>query len=254
MPAFRYEAVDPGGATRKGVVNADSARAARSDLRSQGLVPIVVDAITAQVDELGQARRRSFGDRLSTVELSLFTRQLASLLEASLPLEQAFTALLEQAERTYVRDLIASIRSEIMGGASLSDALAQHPRDFADIYRALVASGEQIGQLSRVLSRLADYIERRNSLVQKVRLAFTYPAIVTVVAFAIVIFLLTYVVPQIVSVFANTKQKLPLLTVVMLSISDFVRNYGLIVAAVVVALFYAWRTALKNPDIKLRWH
>ena len=254
MPAFRYEAVDSLGATRKGVVNADSARAARSDLRTQGLVPIAVDAIASQLDASGETRRRGFGDRLSTVELSLFTRQLASLLEASLPLEQAFTALLEQAERSYVRDLIASIRSEIMAGASLSDALAQHPRDFADIYRALVASGEQIGQLSRVLSRLADYIERRNSLVQKVRLAFTYPAIVTVVAFAIVIFLLTYVVPQIVSVFANTKQKLPLLTVIMLGISDFVRSYGLIVAAVVVALFYLWRTALKNPDVKLRWH
>ena len=254
MPAFRYEAVDTLGATRKGVLNADSARAARSDLRTQGLVPIMVDAIASQVDESGQGRRRGLGDRLSTVELSLFTRQLASLLEASLPLEQAFTALLEQAERTYVRDLIASIRSEIMGGASLSDALGQHPRDFADIYRALVASGEQIGQLAKVLSRLADYIERRNSLVQKVRLAFTYPAIVTVVAFAIVIFLLTYVVPQIVSVFANTKQKLPLPTVVMLAISDFVRHYGLIVAGVVIALFWTWRRALKNPVIKMRWH
>ncbi|TFW06577.1 type II secretion system protein GspF [Oxalobacteraceae bacterium OM1] len=254
MPAFRYEAVDPGGATRKGVVNADSARAARSDLRSQGLVPIVVDAITAQVDELGQARRRSFGDKLSTVELALFTRQLASLLEASLPLEQAFSALLEQAERPYVRDLVASIRSEVMGGSSLSDALARHPRDFTDIYRALVTSGEQIGQLARVLSRLADYIERRNALVQKVRLAFMYPAIVTVVAFAIVIFLLTYVVPQIVSVFANTKQKLPLLTVIMLAISDFVRSYGWIVAIVLIAGFIAWRSALKNPDIKYRWH
>jgi general secretion pathway protein F len=254
VPAFRYEAVDAGGATRKGVVNADSARAARSDLRNQGLVPIAVDTIAAQLDEAGQTRRRAFGDRLSNTELSLFTRQLSSLLEASLPLEQAFTALLEQAERPYVRDLIASIRSDIMGGASLSDTLAQHPRDFADIYRALVASGEQIGQLARVLSRLADYIERRNALVQKVKLAFTYPAIVTVVAFAIVIFLLTYVVPQIVSVFANTKQKLPLLTVVMLAISDFVRNYGWIVLLAVIGLIVAWRTALKDPGIKMRWH
>ena len=155
---------------------------------------------------------------------------MASLLEAGLPLEQAFTALLEQAERPYVRDLIASIRSEVIGGAALSDVLGRHPRDFAEIYRALVASGEQIGQLSRVLSRLADYIERRNALVQKVRLAFTYPAFVTVVAFSIVIFLLSYVVPQIVSVFANTKQKLPVLTIVMLAVSDFVRNYGIVVA------------------------
>ena len=254
MPAFSYEAVDSIGTAKKGVVNADSARAARADLRSQGLIPISVDAITTQLDEAGQAKRGGFGDHLSTVELALFTRQLSSLLEASLPLEQAFSALLEQAERTYVRDLIASIRSEVMAGASLSDALAQHPRDFADIYRALVASGEQIGQLARVLSRLSDYIERRNALVQKVKLAFTYPAIVTVVAFLIVIFLLTYVVPQIVSVFANTKQKLPLLTTMMLAVSDFVRDYGWVVLLLVIALAYAWRRALKDPAIKLRWH
>jgi general secretion pathway protein F len=255
LPAFRYEAVDAGGSTKKGVLNADSARAARADLRSQSLVPISVEAIAAQVDAAtGQARSRAFGDKLSTVEIALFTRQLASLLEAGLPLEQSFTALLEQAERTYVRDLIASIRSEVMAGSSLSDALAQHPRDFPDIYRALVASGEQIGQLSRVLSRLADYIERRNSLVQKVRLAFTYPAIVTVVAFAIVIFLLTYVVPQIVSVFANTKQKLPFLTVMMLAISDFVRNYGWMVAVAIIGAWLVWRRMLRNPAVKRRWH
>ena len=254
MPAFRYEAVDAAGASKKGVVNADSARSARADLRSQGLVPIKVDAISAQVDASGATSRRGFGEKLSTTELALFTRQLASLLEAGLTLEQAFTALLEQAERPYVRDLVASIRSEVMGGSSLSDALSRHPRDFQEIYRALVASGEQIGQLSRVLSRLADYIERRNALVQKVKLAFTYPAIVTVVAFLIVIFLLTYVVPQIVSVFANTKQKLPLLTVIMLAISDFVRNYGFIVLGIAIAAGVMVRKMLQNPDIKLRWH
>jgi len=254
MPAFRYEAVDAAGATKKGVVNADSARSARADLRSQGLVPIKVDAIESQVDASGATARRGFGEKLSTTELALFTRQLASLLEAGLPLEQAFTALLEQAERQYVRDLVASIRSEVMGGSSLSDALSRHPRDFQEIYRALVASGEQIGQLSRVLSRLADYIERRNALVQKVKLAFTYPAIVTVVAFLIVIFLLTYVVPQIVSVFANTKQKLPLLTVIMLAISDFVRSYGFAVLGILIAAGFVVRRMLQNPDVKLRWH
>jgi len=254
MPAFRYEAVDAGGATKKGVVNADSPRSARADLRTQGLTPLSVEQIAAQVDESGAARSRGFGERLSQIELALFTRQLASLLEAGLPLEQAFTALLEQAERPYVRDLIASIRSEVMGGVSFSSALSRHPRDFAEIYRALVSSGEQIGQLARVLSRLADYIERRNSLVQKVRLAFTYPAIVTVVAFAIVIFLLTYVVPQIVSVFANTKQKLPFLTVMMLAISDFVRAYGIYVAILLAGAFWLWRRALRNPDLKRRWH
>ncbi|MGA7595247.1 MAG: type II secretion system inner membrane protein GspF [Gallionella sp.] len=254
MPAFSYEAVDAAGASKTGVVNADSARAARSDLRAQGLVPLSVVTIETQLDAAGATKRGAFGDHLSTVELALFTRQLASLLEASLPLEQALSALLEQAERNYTRDLIASIRSEVMGGASLSDALARHPRDFADIYRALVSSGEQIGQLAKVLSRLADYIERRNALVQKVRLAFTYPAIVTVVAFLIVIFLLTYVVPQIVSVFANTKQKLPFLTTVMLDVSDFVRHYGWFVLLAVIVLGFAWRRALKNPAIRMRWH
>ncbi len=254
MPAFRYEAVDAGGATKKGVVNADSPRSARADLRTQGLTPLNVEQIAAQVDDAGVARSRGFGERLSQVELALFTRQLASLLEAGLPLEQAFTALLEQAERPYVRDLIASIRSEVIGGVAFSSALSRHPRDFAEIYRALVSSGEQIGQLARVLSRLADYIERRNALVQKVRLAFTYPAIVTVVAFAIVIFLLTYVVPQIVSVFANTKQKLPFLTVMMLAISDFVRAYGIYVGILLIGAFWMWRRALRNPDLKRRWH
>ena len=254
MAAFRYEAVDAGGDTTKGVVSADSAKLARADLRAQGLLPLKVDLIAQQQDVAGNAHRRGFGEHLSTLEIALFTRQLASLLEASLPLEQALTALLEQAERTYQRDLIASVRSAVVGGSSLSDALASHPRDFAEIYRALVASGEQIGQLSRVLSRLADYIERRNALLQKVKLAFTYPAIVTVVAFIIVIFLLTYVVPQIVSVFANTKQKLPLLTVLMLATSDFVRHYGWMVVLILIALFYGWRSALKNPATKLRWH
>lgn len=254
MTAFRYEAVDSVGTSRKGVLDADSARAARAELRAQGMVPLKVDAIATQIDDAGHTRSARLGDRLSTNELALFTRQLASLLEASLPLEQAFSALLEQAERPYLRDLVASIRSEVMGGSSLSSALGRHPRDFADIYRALVASGEQIGQLSTVLSRLADYIERRNALVQKVKLAFTYPAIVTAVAFIIVIFLLTYVVPQIVSVFANTKQKLPLLTVLMLGVSDFVRHYGWMVAIALVSAVFIWRNALKNPDIKMRWH
>ncbi|MBY0571278.1 MAG: type II secretion system F family protein, partial [Burkholderiaceae bacterium] len=254
MPAFRYEAIDSHGSSSTGVLNADSARAARSDLRAQGLVPVLVEAINNNADGGARQRRSFFSERLSSVELALFTRQLASLLEAGLPLEQSLTALLEQSERTFIRDIIASVRSEVMAGAALSDALKQHPDDFADIYCALVASGEQIGHLARVLSRLADYIERRNALVQKVKLAFTYPAIVTVVAFAIVIFLLTYVVPQIVSVFANTKQKLPLLTVLMLAVSDFVRVYGWLVALLGVAAFSVWRLALKNPEIKMRWH
>jgi general secretion pathway protein F len=254
MPAFKYEAVDSEGDARHGIVHADSARAARSDLRSQGLLPLSVDELEGREQTAGGTQRRRFGERLSNVERGLFTRQLSSLLQAGLPLEQALSALVEQAERPYVRNLLGAIRSEVMSGSALSVALSHHPRDFVEIYRALVASGEETGQLSTVLTRLADYLERRNALVQKIRLAFTYPAIVTLVAFIIVIFLLTYVVPQIVSVFANTKQKLPMLTVVMLAVSNFVRSYGWIVA--VVAAIGAWlcRRALANPHTRRSWH
>lgn len=251
MPAFRYEAADAAGKTDKGVIEADSARQARTLLRARGLTPLLVDALGAQ------ATKRSgsgFGKRLSAQENALVTRQLASLLIAGLPLDEALAALADQAERAYVHELLAAIRAEVVGGSSLSVALAQHPKDFPDIYRALVSAGEHSGNLGLVLSRLADYIESRNALTSKIKLAFTYPAIVTVVAFAIVIFLLSYVVPQVVSVFANTKQKLPTLTIIMLWLSDFVRNWGWLAAIVLVALGVLTRNLLKQPALRLSWH
>jgi len=251
MPAFRYEAADAAGKTDKGVIEADSARQARTVLRARGLTPLLVDALGAQATKRGGS---SFGKRLSAQENALVTRQLASLLIAGLPLDEALSALADQAERPYVGELLASIRAEVVGGSSLSVALAQHPKDFPDIYRALVSAGEHSGNLGLVLSRLADYIESRNALTAKIKLAFTYPAIVTVVAFAIVIFLLSYVVPQVVSVFANTKQKLPTLTVVMLWLSDFVRNWGWLAAIVLVVLGLLIRNLLKQPALRLSWH
>ncbi|WP_104657372.1 type II secretion system inner membrane protein GspF [Ralstonia insidiosa] len=251
MPAFRYEAADAAGKTDKGVIEADSARQARTVLRARGLTPLVVDALGAQATKRGGS---SFGKRLSAQENALVTRQLASLLVAGLPLDEALAALADQAERAYVGELLAAIRAEVVGGSSLSVALAQHPKDFPDIYRALVSAGEHSGNLGLVLTRLADYIESRNALTSKIKLAFTYPAIVTVVAFAIVIFLLSYVVPQVVSVFANTKQKLPTLTIIMLWLSDFVRNWGWLAAIVLVVLGLLIRNLLKQPALRLSWH
>jgi len=250
MPAFRYEAADATGKTDKGVIEADSARQARTLLRARGLTPLLVDALGAQATK----RSSSFGKRLSAQENALVTRQLASLLVAGLPLDEALAALADQAERAYVGELLAAIRAEVVGGSSLSVALAQHPKDFPDIYRALVSAGEHSGNLGLVLSRLADYIESRNALTSKIKLAFTYPAIVTVVAFAIVIFLLSYVVPQVVSVFANTKQKLPTLTIIMLWLSDFVRNWGWLAAIVLAAIGVLIRNLLKQPALRLSWH
>ena len=251
MPAFRYEAADATGKTDKGVIEADSARQARTLLRARGLTPLLVDVLGAQATKRSGS---SFGKRLSAQENALVTRQLASLLVAGLPLDEALAALADQAERAYVGELLAAIRAEVVGGSSLSVALAQHPKDFPDIYRALVSAGEHSGNLGLVLSRLADYIESRNALTSKIKLAFTYPAIVTVVAFAIVIFLLSYVVPQVVSVFANTKQKLPTLTIIMLWLSDFVRNWGWLAAIVLVAIGVLIRNLLKQPALRLSWH
>lgn len=253
MPAFRYEAADAAGKTDRGVIEADSPRQARSQLRARGLTPLTVDAL-AGAGLAPRSGSQLFARKLSTQEQALFTRQLASLIVAGLPLDEALGALADQAERAYVHELLAGIRAEVMGGSSLSVALAQHPRDFPDIYRALVSAGEHSGHLGLVLERLAGYIESRNTLASKIRLAFTYPAIVTVVAFAIVIFLLSYVVPQVVSVFANTKQKLPTLTIIMLALSDFVRNWWWAALAVIAVAAFAIRSVLKQPAVRLEWH
>src|ERR1700744_2072196 len=212
MPAFRFEAIDAAGKAQKGVLDADSARGARTQLRTQGLTPLVVEpAATRTRGERSQ--RLSLGRKLSQREQAILTRQLASL-----PLDEALAVLTEQSERDYIRELMAAIRAEVLGGHSLANALSQHPKDFPDIYRALVAAGEHTGKLGLVLSRLADYIEQRNALKQKIVLAFTYPTIVTIIAFGIVTFLLSYVVPQVVRVFASTKQKLRILPVLMMGL------------------------------------
>ncbi|WP_059410836.1 type II secretion system inner membrane protein GspF [Cupriavidus basilensis] len=253
MPAYRYEAVDAAGKTDRGVIEADSPKQARGQLRARGLTPLNVDPL-AGAGGVQKSSTASFVRRLSTQEQALFTRQLASLIVAGLPLDEALAALADQAERRYVHELLAGIRAEVMGGSSLSLALQQHPRDFPDIYRALVSAGEHSGHLGLVLEKLADYIETRNTLTSKIRLAFTYPAIVTVVAFAIVIFLLSYVVPQVVSVFANTKQKLPTLTIIMLALSDFVRNWWWAALAFIVAVSLGIRSLLRQPGVRLSWH
>ncbi|MCA3866330.1 MAG: type II secretion system F family protein, partial [Burkholderia sp.] len=252
MSAFRYEAIDPTGRTLKGVLEADSARAGRSHLRTQGLTPLVVELAAQRLH--GQRHQRlSLGRKLSQREQAIITRQLASLLVAGLPLDESLSVLSEQAEREYVRELMASIRAEVVGGHSFANALGQHPRDFPEIYRALVAAGEHTGKLGIVLSRLADYIEQSNALKQKILLAFTYPGIVTLIAFGIVTFLLSYVVPQVANVFTSTKQQLPTLTVVMLALSEFVRHWWWASLAATVAIVFAIRKVLAQDGPRLRF-
>ena len=252
MAAFRFAAADANGKEQSGVLEADSARVARQLLRGRGLVPLTVEPVLSDAQRTGA--KLALGRRLSQTELAVMTRQLASLLGAQLPVADALNVMVEQSEKQSIRELMASIRTDVLAGTSLSNALARHPRQFPDIYRALIAAGEESGKLGTVLASLADYIEERARLTQKITLAFVYPVIVTLVALLVVVGLLTYVVPQVVQVFANTKQALPFLTIALIAISDFVRNWGwLLVVVGAIAVFLVQR-ALKVDAVKLRWH
>ena len=253
MPAFRFEAATAAGRIERGVLDADSARGARSLLRERGLTPVSVAPVDTASAQGGASR--VIGGRLRDADLALATRQLASLLSARLPLERALAAVVEQAERPVVRERFAAVRSEVVGGQTLADSLAKFPRDFPEVYRALVAAGEQSGDLGLVMSRLADYVESRTALAQRVKLAFTYPVIVTLVAVAVIVALLTYVVPQVVGVFTQTKQKLPLLTVMLIAVSDFVRQWGWLLALLLAGAVVVARSMLRNsPTLRLAWH
>lgn len=249
MPAFRFEAADAAGAIDKGLIDAESARHARSLLRERGLVPLEVSAVSATPSEGAPALR----GRLRTAELTMATRQLASLLAARLPLEQALGAVIEQAERPAMRERFAAVRSEVVAGQTFSQALSRYPRDFPPVYRSLVSAGEASGDLATVMSRLADYVEARSALAQRVGLAFTYPAIVTLVAIGVITALLAYVVPQVIGVFAQSRQKLPFLTLALIALSDFVRNWGWAVALAAVAGGFGFRATLRSPSARLAW-
>lgn len=248
MPAFSFEALDDQGLTRKGVVEADTAKAARGQLRAQALVPLAVELVGDQASTGAGATGRSLFTRpvFGATALAIWTRQLAGLVSSGLPLERALTALSEEAENERQRHLVAVLRAEVNAGSTFARALQQHPREFSDIYCAVIGAGEHSGKLGLVLERLADDLEERQALKAQLVGAALYPAIVTLVAIAIVLFLVSYVVPQVASVFAGSKRALPFLTVAMLAISSFVRNYGLwaFIAIVLGAIGARWALSM----------
>lgn len=243
---FSFEALDAQGQTRKGLLEADTAKAARSLLRAQALVPLAVELV--QTGQSLDGRSASLGQRLftrpvfSATGLAIWTRQIAGLVSSGLPLERALTALSEEADDERQRHLVAALRAEVNAGATFARALSQHPREFSDIYCAVIGAGEHSGNLGLVLERLADDLEERQALKAKLVGAALYPAIVTLVAIVIVLFLVGYVVPQVASVFAGTKRALPFLTVAMLGLSAFVRSYGwvMLIAFILIALGTRW--------------
>lgn len=250
MPAYTFEALDAQGSTRKGVMEGDTARAVRSMLRSQALVPLTVEPVN------GSAASSSGGSGLNitlftsrifnATGLAIWTRQIAGLVSSGLPLERALTALTDESEDERQRNLLASLRAEVNAGSTFAKALSQHPREFSSIYTAVIGAGEQSGSLGQVLERLADDLEEQQVLKSKLIGAALYPAIVTLVAIVIVLFLVGYVVPQVANVFAGTKRALPFLTVAMLAISDFVRSYGWLMLMVIGLIAFGAKLALRN--------
>ena len=257
MPAYAFEAVDADGQPRKGVLDADTARAARGMLRAQALVPLSVEPVGAgsQQDPASTRSSRVLWQRkvFGGAGLAVWTRQLAGLVVAGLPLERALTALAEESDDEQQRHLLAELRSEVNAGSSFGKALGRHPREFTPIYTAVVAAGEQSGHLGMVLERLADDLEASQELRSKLIGAALYPAIVTLVAIVIVLFLVGYVVPQVANVFAGTRRALPWLTVAMLTLSNVVREYGWWMLLVLVVGGIVLRVSLSNEGVRQRF-
>jgi general secretion pathway protein F len=245
MPAYKFEALDAAGKPSTGLLDAENAKAARAQLRAQALVPLAVTQVASAGTSSGSGlnfKRRVF----NATSLAVWTRQLAGLVGAGLPLERALTALSEEAEDPRQRELVAHLRSEVNSGSPFARALGSAPREFDEVYRGVVAAGEQSGALGKVLERLADDLEGRQELKSKLIGATLYPAIVSLIAVVIVIFLVTYVVPQVASVFTSSKRALPALTIAMLAISSFLRNWGWAVLLLIVAGLGLLMTMLRN--------
>ena len=249
MEAFQYEALDASGRTVSGVVQAETARQARGQLRAQGLLPSTIGPVHARARaSLAWARG------ISATELSLLTRQMATLLDSGLTMEQALNALIEEAAEPKTREVLTGVKTEVTSGLSLAAALGVYEKSFPDFYRALVHGGEESGALPTVLQHLADYLDARQALRQKTSLALLYPILVSVVAILIVTGLLVYVVPQVVQVFQQSRQNLPLLTRALIALSDFLRAAWPYLLVLMGAGFAAARVTLRRPDQRLRWH
>ncbi len=254
MAAFEYQALDNKGKQHKGVLEADSSRQIRQQLRDKGWMPLSVEAANDKQEKTGLLASFSRGPSLSTPDLALITRQLATLIAAGLPIDEALKAVSEQSEKQIVKSMVLSIRSKVLEGHTLADALKEFPRAFPHLYRATVSAGEHAGHLDGVLNKLADYTESQQAAQTKIKLAALYPIILGIVAIGIVIGLLTFVLPDIVEVFVRNGQQLPGLTQLMLNISHLITDYGLLIG---IALVIAWGSfiyALKNPKFKYRYH
>ena len=246
MGAFEYTAVDAAGKESKGVLEGETARQVRQLLREKNLFPLDVAEVKEKADEGNFTI--SFGGGISSADLAMFTRQLATLVNAALPLETALKAVAEQTENPKIQSIVLSVRSRVMEGHTFADGLKDFPKAFPELYIATVAAGEQSGHLDTVLERLADYTEARQELRQKVQQAMIYPAVLIVLAFGIVTLMLVYVVPKVVGVFTDSGRELPAMTRVLIGVSEFLQSYGLLLGIILVIAGFAFNRMLQYPE------
>ncbi|NRB22839.1 type II secretion system inner membrane protein GspF [Shewanella sp.] len=253
MPAFEYKALDKQGKQQKGVIEADTARHARGQLRDKRLMPLEIKPVIEKASKANSAGKSLFQRGISVAELALLTRQIATLVAAGLPIEEALQAVGQQCEKDRLASMIMAVRSRVVEGYSLADSLAEFPHIFDDLYRAMVASGEKSGHLEVVLNRLADYTERRQQLKSKMTQAMIYPVVLTVVAIGVIAILLAAVVPQVVGQFEHMGQQLPWTTQLLILSSDFVRDYGVLVLGMMVAGFVLFKRLLTKPKYRMKF-
>lgn len=253
MAAFEYRALDKKGKSKRGVIEGDNARQVRAKLKEQGLVPVEVTETRQKANKQRNQASFQFKRGVSTPDLALITRQLATLVQSGMPLEECLKAVSEQSEKPHIRTMLLAVRSKVTEGYTLADSLADYPHVFDELFRSMVAAGEKSGHLDSVLERLADYAENRQKLRSKLIQAMVYPVVLVVFAIGIVAFLLAAVVPKIVGQFVQMGQELPQSTQLLLAASEFVQSSGLYVVIAFIVAIYLIKFALSKPKLRLAW-
>jgi general secretion pathway protein F len=254
MTAYRYRALNPAGKLVRGVLEGDSERQVRAQLRGQSLRPVEVGEANRQTTGKSEGRLRVWRSGISAGDLALLTRQLATLVQSNLPLDEALQAAAEQNRSSRIKGMLLQVRSRVAEGHTLAYAMGEFPVAFNEMYRAMVNAGEHAGYLGPVLQQLADYTEQRQYTGQKLQMALIYPFILVGVAIAVVVALMVFVVPELVGIFAHSSRELPLLTRGLIASSDFFRNYGFWLFLAVVIIFFGSRQLLRKPTRRKRWH
>ena len=256
MGAYQYKAINEKGREKQGVLEGDTPKQVRKQLREMSLHPIHVTATATATKEAAVNINQSFRLRrsVSVVEIALITRQLATLVQAGLPLDEALTAVAQQCDKTRIKSVVLAVRAGVLEGKGLAESFALYPQVFDTLYCSMVAAGESSGHLGEVLIRLSEYTEQRQAMRQKTKLALLYPTILSAIAVLVVAGLLAFVVPKVIEQFATAEQSLPLATQILIVISDAVKNYWALAIGIIVVAISGMKWALKDKEFRLNYH